>query len=92
MSRTVEFSDNEIDVVKEIFDVLNHATFTAGCNDYYVDNTPENAKLIEKVNECFKDEFDGGKAFNLSRDKKHFIGYDWAMYAYIKEKICGKDS
>lgn len=86
MPRTVTLEDNEIEILRRMFDDYSDNLGNAGCNDFEMPNTDQNWALYvaaEKANEDYEEE---------ERPKgKKICGCDFIILEYLKERVCGKD-
>ena len=83
----MKLSKIEAKMLDEFLEHLIDMQGNAGCNDYTIKNTPENAVMVKEMNDFFRDEFDGIDAFSLMKDNKNFIGYDWAVVSFLRKKL-----
>jgi hypothetical protein len=75
----------------EFLEDLRDNMGNAGCNDYCISADPQNEDFIKEMNKFFKDELDGEDIFKLSPNGEYWLGYDWAVLLFLKNKIVNND-
>tara|TARA_R100001244_G_C5159482_1_gene130816 strand:- start:392 stop:655 length:264 start_codon:yes stop_codon:yes gene_type:complete len=83
----MKLSNVETKYLIEFLDVLIDKMGDEGCNDFYVECSPENDKLILEINDFYKKGCDGGDIFTKQSGK--WLGYNWAIVGFLKTKLEG---
>lgn len=83
--KTFTLTDNEIKLLKEFLDQLHEHMGNSGCNDFNLENTDENWKMLQEIDD--KEGVPEEDRWERPKLNKKLCSNDFGVLSYLENKM-----